>query len=273
MKLLRKLGDAMRPERTMLRVAALIGASLALSSASSAEPAARVHKRLPAAPVYNWTGFYVGLNAGLGSAQSRGLNALNTAPNKLEDNGRGVAGGLQAGFNWQFAPNWVVGVEGDAGFLGIDRTTVLTFEYETALKTGGYGTLRGRFGYAAGPSLVYVTGGAAFVRTEDQWNYLGNPFVPFAAQPHSTSKIASGWTVGAGVEAMLAPGWSARAEYLLIDTGKGTTQVINVNPAEPSAMRVDHAFHVFRLGLNYMFGAGASPAAMRPPFGEALTSA
>lgn len=230
--------------------------------ASAADIPSPVYKAAPATPLYNWTGFYAGLNAGIGTAQTRGSDPLALAPNQTEDNARGFAGGAQAGFNWQFAPNWLIGVEGDIGHLGIDRTTTLSFEYETGVKTGGYGTLRGRFGYAQGPSLIYVTGGAAFVRVTDQWNFLGNPFVPLPPEPHSASKTASGWTLGTGIEAMLGANWSARAEYLLIDAGKGTAQIIHAASAEPAAMQLDHKFHVFRFGLNYMFGGPASPATL-----------
>ena len=68
------------------------------------------------------------------------------------------------GYNWQFAPHWLVGIEGDVGTLGIDRTVK---EYNDVIIVGSkadwYGTVRGRFGYVTGPSLLYVTGGVAFV--------------------------------------------------------------------------------------------------------------
>ena len=121
--------------------------------------------------------------------------------------------------------------------------------------------MRGRWGYAAGPSLLYVTGGAAVMKISEQWNFLGNPFLPAPPEPHSASKTAFGWTVGTGIEAMLAPNWSARAEYLFIDAGKGAALIVHPSSAEPNAMQLDHRFHVFRFGVNYLFGAANAPAA------------
>ena len=102
--------------------ASLLLCGLSAASAFAADLAARIPVKEPRAPVsFSWTGFYAGLNAGIGSAQTRGSNPLGLAPNQLEDNGRGFAGGGQAGFNWQVAPNWVIGIEGDVGYLGIDH--------------------------------------------------------------------------------------------------------------------------------------------------------
>lgn len=212
----------------------------------------------------SWTGFYIGVNAGVGTAQTRGIDPTGFSPGQYSDNGRGRAGGVQAGFNWQFSPNWMAGVEADIGRLGIDRNTILTSEYQTGVEASTYGTLRGRFGYTAGPSLLYVTGGAAFVKLTEQWNYLGNPFVPYPAEPHSSSETARGWTLGGGIEAMLGSNWSARAEYLFIDTGKGAVQTIHADLPEPSPTQLDHTFHVFRFGVNYMFGGTPTEAAPPP---------
>lgn len=212
-------------------------------------------------PYWTWTGFYIGGNAGIATAQTRGSSPT-AATGQVDDHGRGLAAGAQAGINWQFAPNWVVGVEGDFGRLGIDRATPATSEYETALRTGTYHTLRGRAGYAAGPSLIYVTGGVASVKMTEDWNYLGNQFLPLPPEPHSTSRTASGRTFGAGIEAMLGSNWTARTEYLFIDAGKGSTQVIHANTTEPVSMQFEQKFHVFRFGLNYLFGSVVSGAAI-----------
>lgn len=238
---------------------ALIGCLL--QPASAKEDAVRAPaKQSRAVTFYDWTGFYVGFNAGVGSSQTRGFDPRALGPNQVEENGRGIAAGAQAGFNWQIAPHWVMGVEGDIGYLGVDSITNLSFEYASGIKTGAYGTLRGRFGYAAGPSLIYITGGAAFVKVTEQWNFLGNVFVPFPPESHTASKVARGWTIGTGIEAMVGANLSARAEYLFIDAGKGTQQVIHAGTPEPVAMQTYHNFHVFRFGLNYMFGAPSPPA-------------
>lgn len=226
-------------------------------AASFGVPSAAAQAQQP-----SWTGFYIGGNAGIATAQTRGSSLSSPFPAQIDDHGRGFAGGAQAGINWQFAPNWVVGLEGDIGRLGIDRTSAATFEYESGLKTGTYGTLRGRLGYAAGPTLIYVTGGAAFVKTTEDWNFLGNRFLPSPPESHSASRTANGGTYGAGIETMLGSNWTARTEYLFINAGKSSTQVIHADTAEPSSMQFDQKFHVFRFGLNYLFGSSTPSAAI-----------
>ncbi len=139
-----------------------------------------------AAPVFTWTGFYVGLNAGAalnnnnsGSISSRGL----TAPNNAIYTGAGsgsdgaFTGGVTAGYNMQFG-SFVAGVEGDINYL--DRknggngafpapaNVTAGFDDRTdfAVSRGGnsnwFGTARGRLGFAFDRALIYGTGGLAF---------------------------------------------------------------------------------------------------------------
>ncbi|MGL5164610.1 MAG: outer membrane protein [Afipia sp.] len=213
-------------------------------------------------PGYNWTGWYGGVNAGLGISQTNvSLAPIGSAfIDVAERSGAGFAGGVQAGLNWQFAPNWVVGIEGDIGYLGIDRSfrdwnSIASY----GVKTDGYGTMRGRLGYSSGPSLFYATGGAAFVSVR---NNFDNVVVPaFLVR----TKIASGWTAGGGIETMLGGNWSAKAEYLYIDAGGQDIFNPDFNDGAGLTARFDNRFHVYRYGLNYKFGGppsivGAMPA-------------
>jgi outer membrane immunogenic protein len=109
-------------EGLLMKKVWLRSAALAAFIAGSAQAAdlkgAPIYKAV--APAYDWTGFYAGLNAGVGASQTNGGT---DAEFPVTDRaGVGFAGGLQAGFNWQFAPNWVTGIEGDIGYLGIDRS-------------------------------------------------------------------------------------------------------------------------------------------------------
>ncbi|MGB8038105.1 MAG: outer membrane beta-barrel protein, partial [Pseudolabrys sp.] len=204
----------------------LRSAALAAFIAGSAQAAdlkgAPVYKAV--APAYDWTGFYAGLNAGVGASQTNGGT---DAEFPVTDRaGVGFAGGLQAGFNWQFAPNWVTGIEGDIGYLGIDRSfknwiTVLAL----GVKTDWYGTLRGRVGYTNGPSLFYATGGLAYggVKTDITASGVGVP-----TQTISLSQTRTGWTAGVGIETpftllgLFGPNWTTKTEYLYVDLGRST---------------------------------------------------
>ena len=81
----------------------------------------------PAPPPFTWTGFYGGIHAGWGWSDSTATVMDNLAmlfdPVSLDQNGNGVIGGGQIGYNWQFAPNWVIGIEGDISGTGIRNTT------------------------------------------------------------------------------------------------------------------------------------------------------
>ena len=199
-----------------------------------------------ALPAHNWNGFYVGVNLGSGLSQVHG----NTNPaigGSFDIADSAFNGGVQAGYNWQFAPHWVVGVEADIGWLGFDRlrrnwNEVVVFGVET----DWYATLRGRLGYSTGPALLYVTGGAAFVKTT---NHVNNVIGPVNA---SSSDTSSGWVIGSGLEAALGGNWTATTEYLLIDAGSQDVTNLAV-VATPT--RFENKFHVFRFGLNYKFGS------------------
>jgi outer membrane immunogenic protein len=209
--------------------------------------------REPAIPAYNWTGFYIGANAGSSLSQSQGGANIISGITDIAD--QGFTGGLQAGYNWQFSPQWVVGVEGDIGSLGIDRTfaewlNTIVF----GVKADWYGTLRARVGRAAGPGFVYVTGGVAFV-------HVKNTFDQVIVATTARSETAAGWTLGGGIEVALGNSWTAKSEYLYIDAGDQDVPSPNVGAA--AVGQFDNRFHVFRVGLNYQFASGKAPVATK----------
>jgi len=195
-------------------------------------------------PGFSWTGWYGGVNVGVGISQTHG-NTPGTV-GSVDRSGAGFAGGVQGGYNWQFNPNWVAGIETDIGYLGIDRSRQNWNDSRAfGVKTDWYGTIRGRLGYSTGPALLYVTGGAAFVNVK-------NNFDEIAVTQASKSETATGWTVGGGIEAALAQNWTAKTEYLYIDAG--SQDVFNPVIGGGSTTHFNNRFHVFRFGLNYKFG-------------------
>lgn len=168
-------------------------------------------KAPPPAPVFNWTGFYVGAHIGYGWGETDWSTVIEPS---------GVFGGLQLGYNWQFNPNWVVGVETDISATDINDAFPQHFDY--------VGTLRGRIGYTWDRTMLYATGGLAYAEAG-----IGGF--------HHTH---IGWTIGAGLEWAFAPNWSAKAEYLYIDLED------KVYPA----VWVGYDIHTVRLGVNYRFG-------------------
>ena len=236
-----------------------------------------VYKGPPLAPpasVYSWSGWYVGLNAGGTWANDHSVNTVSTAVQGFSDGtgpgsfaatsatgasgnisiGRNAAfiGGGQIGYNWQFGPAWVGGLEADiqgighgsnSGTLNTALTVppanttfggdVINTQITSTSRVDWLGTVRGRVGYLATPGLlVYGTGGLAYGEVKastsiaqsnnDCVNFPGNCVNGTAATSGSLSQTRAGWTAGGGFEWMFAPQWSAKAEYLYYDLGSVT---------------------------------------------------
>lgn len=213
-------------------------------------------KALKAAPPidYLWDGFYVGGYYGDAVSQSSVktpiLTDVTARTGEMNVNDHQFTAGVTAGYNRKIGSNFLVGVEGDVGYLGFDRTFK---EYNDVLVVGEkadwYATLRARAGYLTGPSLLYVTGGAAFVHTTDTFGGLVPPALPPFFAPATSTSTRTGWTAGGGIETKLSRNWSAKTEYLYIDTG---TNTFVANPfGAPATTTFSHNIHVFKTGLNY----------------------
>jgi outer membrane immunogenic protein len=197
-----------------------------------------------AAPLYNWTGFYIGGHVGGAFSSDNNFNGLVAGNN---GNGRFLCG-LQAGADYQFAPNWVVGIEGQYSWLGNNSSVIFPGGYIYTNNQRALGSVTGRLGYTWGPALLYVKGGYAYSDNNETVT-LGGVATPFALDAgHS-----NGYTVGAGLEYMFAQNWSAKAEYQYYDFG-------NSRFTAPGALVPFGSFrnddHTVKAGLNYRFNWG-----------------
>jgi outer membrane immunogenic protein len=225
-----------------------LGAAACIAFAAPAFAAdlpARAYTKAPAytAPdaVYNWTGFYIGGHVGGAFAGKKSLGG---------DNGR-FLGGVQAGFDYQFAPSWVVGAEVQFSGLTGNGGKGTTFPAGT-LVTGNInqlGSITGRIGYAWGPALLYAKGGYAF---RDSVNIGANSGgIPVLVATNGTHR--NGFTVGGGVEYMFARNWSAKAEYQYYNFGDAS---FTGGPAPLVGSRFWNDEHTIKLGVNYRFSQG-----------------
>ena len=176
-----------------LLATALVG--LGSAPTLAADLAARPYTKAPAlAAVYDWTGFYIGVNAGVGLGRDRlqhDLSGIGFAYS-FYTSPQGGFGGGQIGYNWQtgsvFGPI-VFGVEADiqGGGLSDDHTNFSGCSASRAYrqKLDWFGTARGRIGIANGPVLSYVTAGYAFGKRQDQRDPVGARSTSF-----STDRIA-----------------------------------------------------------------------------------
>ena len=241
----------MRAGGLMSSVVLVAGASvLSIIAASAADIPTKVAARPAAEAVlasFDWTGFYLGLYAGVGVQQSHGSDPTGrTGPGDVEFIGQGFTGGGTAGYNYQLYPNWVVGLEGDFGYLGLDRAFTDYFpDQRFNSKTSWIGTVRGRVGYTTGPTLSYVTAGAAWVHFTDV-----NDGSRFDFGDRSSSRTNGGFAIGSGVETRLGGNWTAKAEHLHVDVGEGDL----VRNGRGSLKVDEHRYQQMKFGLNYLFG-------------------
>lgn len=214
----------------------ILGLALAgaLSAAALPAVAADYPLKAPPPPIWTWTGFYVGVQAGGGWGSTQTLFLGIPATGQFQGSG-GVAGGT-LGANWQSPGTpWVFGIEGDFSWSSI-KPTVAFLGLPASNQMDWFATVRGRLGYANGPLLFYVTGGVAFAQ-----------FNPILTAVFNLNYNDTGWAVGGGLEGALGGGWSLKAEYLYLDFGGSPTFFFGL------LNQGYYYAHIVRAGINYKF--------------------
>lgn len=265
------------------RVLGLLAATaLATFGASAASAADLPYRAAPPAPVFSavpvftWTGFYVGVNAGYGW-QDNNENSVFVPAGTIpgtgagtivfgDDNGDGFVGGGQIGYNYQIG-SFVVGVEADlqwADLGGSDGAASVPLAYTAvgfrpAGAVGGidwFGTVRARVGVAFDRALIYATGGFAYGGADDDNDDFGLV---------NSDDVRTGWTLGAGVEYAFTNNLTLGVEGLWVNlngdnngdfigtlpAGGGTRAPVFVAGARDDD---DNDFFVARAKLNFKFG-------------------
>ena len=186
----------------------------------------------PAPVAYpSWTGFYIGVHAGaaweeISSGSINDPNGFNASGSLAGGSALGAVGGLQAGYNWQFAPAWVAGVEGDfswtsladqRGGAALGPNGVLAGPNASVIlsaNTQWLASARAKLGFTGwfNNTMLYVTGGGAWANTEYSATFITTPPLNSAAPSQTTTK--SGWVVGGVAEWMVTPNILLRAMYL-----------------------------------------------------------
>jgi outer membrane immunogenic protein len=238
----------------------LIAGALALATAAPAfaadlPPAAPPPPRAPVAyvpaPVFSWTGFYVGLNAGGAFGDSSWTTPAGSVGSFST---LGALFGGQIGGNYQIG-QFVIGAEGDfdwqnlrgASGTGICAPGVVG---GCAVASNWVATLRGRAGFAADRVLFYVTGGGAFANIKPSTGAL-----PFSGGSEP------GWTAGGGIEYAFTDNWTAKFEYLYASFQSATCSAGGCYggglgaPPLPGLAPATVSFNenIVRAGVNYKF--------------------
>ncbi len=286
-----------RNDRRKLVAALLIGCALA--GFSGGAEAADLRVKAPVAVLaYSWTGFYVGAHAGYGwrnptvafTANDPAAFAVSCCVSPGSFNGDGALGGFQAGYNWQFNQSWLIGAEADFAWSSMGGQATSTFLMQPLFFPPGtstfrasedvkwFGTVRGRLGWLpTSQLLIYGTAGFAYGRVDEDVvlngqagsNFVQSGFVHNCGNPAaaprcyvgSSSRIATGWAAGAGLEHALGNNVSIKAEYLYVNLGNVATNaavsplLVGANQTAASfAASHREDFHVARVGVNYRFG-------------------
>jgi outer membrane immunogenic protein len=212
----------------------------------------------PPLPVYSWTGFYFGANGGFGGDQYEYPTTVGPVAGTAKLHSSGFFGGGQVGYNWQFAPMWVAGVEADFDGADIEGTANASTGFAAAsagTKLDWFGTVRGRAGVLVTPhALLYATGGWAYGQTTTSANAT---LTGVAAASTSITANQNGWTAGAGLEYALNSWLSFKTEYLYVDLG--TANLVNTSVAGvPFVMNEKATFNTVKVGLNMKLGGWGS---------------
>ncbi|MEZ2142152.1 MULTISPECIES: outer membrane protein [Bradyrhizobium] len=232
-------------KKNLLLAAVSLIALSAAAPAVAADLAARPYTKAPPAAiaaVYDWSGFYIGINGGGGSARTT-WDFVGVGREGSHDATGGTVGG-QIGYRWQ-SGQFVFGVEGQgnwADFSG-DNVSAL-FATRNRTKIDAFGLITGQVGYAWNNVLLYVKGGAAVVSDKYEISDLGGGLLA------STSDTRWGGTVGAGLEYGFAPNWSVGVEYNHIFLADKDVTFAGFAGTERIRQDVDMGL----VRLNYKFG-------------------
>lgn len=195
-----------------------------------------------------WAGFYVGASVGAGWGESSAFYDRNGDDHLTREtiDPDGFAGSITFGYNHQFMNNFILGIEGDLGFMDIsapDKIGIWDGHIWKSQYGGLWGTVRPRVGYSFDNLMVFATGGIAFMGTDEM--ILGDND---ATQNTYNSDVHTGWVLGAGVEYALTERISTKLEYLHMEFPEYRSYTNN-----NELYGFQNSVNLIRAGLNYKF--------------------
>jgi outer membrane immunogenic protein len=217
-----------------------------------------------------WTGFYLGFNRGFGGGVIDNgliLSPLNATPGivgQSSNRSSGFIAGGQIGYNYQFANNFVLGVETDLQWsdiktsqqsMRLSNQSQLISNVDAVSGLTWFGTTRARLGYSLGRLAPYITGGVAYGKIQNQGSpLLGSNSLVIG----TTSQTSAGWALGAGADIAISDNLSAKSEYLYVSmpSASGSVNGVMIPNAVPIYGTLgSNSFgnHIIRGGMNYRF--------------------
>ena len=254
----------MRKIAVLLLAAAGVGLAGA-ASAADLGTAPIYRKAPPPVQVFSWTGGYIGgyVGGAFGAKDAvtgvpvTGAGApIFAGPAASYNLDSSVIGGYTSGYNYQFAPNWVIGYEGETGYIGVKGASAYAgspTSIATTRAEGLYSVWAARFGYAFDRSLLYVKGGAALVNFETG---VSDGSAPGVHLDTMHSKYRLGYAIGGGWEYAFDNKWSVKAEYLYLGYDNNITNTGNLGGNAGTQVWTTTSLpgiHTAKVGLNYKF--------------------
>ncbi len=258
--------------RPLLLASVSVAALFFASQASAADLAVKAPRPMMVpAPVYSWTGCYVGAHVGWGWGHNRqnqktafsgsSGGTITGGSNSRVDSSGGLFGG-QVGCNYQFASNWVVGAQGDiaganingrADDPGVPFIKRILGAATIGIKSDWLASATIRLGYTAfdNRSLFYVKGGGAWIH--NVWD-LHDTVVFY--DPTLAGETRAGWTAGVGWEYMFTPNWTFFVEGNYYDFGNGKVLAIG-DIFTTTFASGKQTVETVKIGVNYKFGGDA----------------
>jgi outer membrane immunogenic protein len=251
--------------KSTLLASVSIAALFIVNGANAADLAVKARPMVAAAPVYSWTGCYVGVHAGWGWGRNHAnqtgtsfSNSVGAFSSSSRIDTSGALFGGQVGCNYQFSGNWVAGIQFDAAGTDInghghDQWDPTDKRDEFGVKSDWLASVTGRVGYTIydNQGMLYVKGGGAWVHNKwdlSQTDLTWSSFFP--------SETKAGWTVGVGAEWKFTQNWSGFVEYNYYTFGGNKVLATGVNDPLAVLTSGKQDLSTVKVGVNYSFTQG-----------------
>lgn len=230
----------------------LLGLSICLTASTAFAADAVVDEMVVVDEAFDWSGVYIGLQAGY-LAGDFGVSFPDVPGMSAEPDPEGFVGGIYGGYNYQFPNNLVIGAEGELNAASTDDGKVPLYgedglpsdEESWEGEINWTAAIRGRVGYAMDRTLIYAAAGAAFADYEAR--VYDDEF-----ERDSFSDMATGWTIGLGVEHAFTNNIVARIDYRYSDFGSDSFPAAT-NPGGTIGTDIDLVTHEVKAGVAWKF--------------------
>jgi outer membrane immunogenic protein len=256
--------------RKSLLTAVMISMPSLMGSALAADLGVKAPLSGPV-PAFSWSSCYFGLHVGRGFASKDITDLVRLAQDSILGAGTtagtttahvsptGAVIGGQLGCDYQFAPNWVVGIEGAASGATMKASTSVGLpaglpgdQALVSSRTDFLPSVTGRLGYAIDHTLFYTKAGVAWA--SDKYTVAGSlQGTGFGFEGFDTR---TGWTAGAGVEWAFSRNWSVNLEYDYYSFGSGTTTLSDTINGFAGQLDAKQSIQVVKAGLNFHMWSG-----------------